>query len=162
VKTRSHNPLATAIGYWLPALGYRPPATGHRPTATGQRPPANGHRPTATGQRPTANGHRPTATGLRPSANGHRPLFIYSFSCFFLMGFSSVIFIYLLSCIKEVNTLGRSFSARELGTKVPTPRVLKQPLNHRYIVSSNNSSHSRILFVSALVCMARLGRPWGE
>jgi hypothetical protein len=63
-------------------------------------------------------------------ATGQQPSFIYSLSCFFLMGFSSVIFICLPSCIKEeVNSLGGRFSARELGTKVPMPRVLKQPLN---------------------------------
>jgi len=62
-------------------------------------------------------------------ATGQRPLFIYSFSFFFLMGFSSAVFVRLLSSIKEVDTLSGSFSACELGIKVPTPRVLKQPLN---------------------------------
>jgi hypothetical protein len=46
------------------------------------------------------------------------------------MGFSSVVFIYLLfRTQEEVNSLVESFSACELGIKVPTPRVLKQPLN---------------------------------
>ncbi len=103
MKTRSHNPLATAIGCWLPALGYQPPATSQRPSFT-------------------------------------------YFSFFFLMGSSSVVFIYLLSCIKEVNTLGGSFSACELGTKVPTSRVLKQS---SYIIISNNSTQWNFVRVRA-------------
>jgi len=55
-----------------------------------------------------------------PAITVQQPSFTYFFSFFFLLGFSSVIFIYLL---------GGSFSACELGIKVPTPRVLKQPLN---------------------------------
>ncbi len=84
----------------------------------------HGHQPQANG-----TGHRPPMVSHRPRATGQRPLFIYSFFCLFLMGFSSVVFIYLLFRTKEVDTLGGSFSACELGTKVPTPRVLKQPLN---------------------------------
>jgi hypothetical protein len=153
-----------ANGHRPTANGHRPTANGHRPTATGQRPPANGHRPTATGQRPPANGHWPTANGQRPPANGHRPtatgqrpLFIYFFSFFFLMGFSSAVFVRLLSSIKEVDTLGGSFSACELGIKVPTPRVLKQLLNRR-----NLQQFHIVEFRScfAPVCMAWLSQQW--
>jgi hypothetical protein len=77
----------------------------------------------------TAIGYWLPAFDYRPTAAGQQSSFIYSFSVFFLMGSSSTVFIFLLSYIKESNTLGGSFSACELGIKVPTPRVLKQPLN---------------------------------
>jgi hypothetical protein len=98
----------------------------------------------------------PLGIGYWPTAAGQQPSFIYFFSVFFLMGFSSIVFIYLLSCIKEVNTQGGSFSACELGTKVPSPLVLKQPLD-LHTPYSPTIPHSGISFVFALMCMTMGG-----